>query len=125
MSQEQLGSLYPFLMMLVVFAFFYFFAVRPQKKREKQINAMRDALRTGDRVVTIGGIRGKIVKLGDEYLTIETGSKKTQIEVTKWAIGTAEEAGNRTVTETVEEEAAADHEEELLQEDSVTEDRGI
>jgi preprotein translocase YajC subunit len=57
MPAEQLGSMYPFIMMIVVIAFFYFFAVRPQKKREKEINAMRDALRVGDRVTTIGGIQ--------------------------------------------------------------------
>lgn len=122
MPQQTIGTLYPFIMMLVVFAFFYFFAVRPQKKREKQINEMREALRVGDRVTTIGGIRGKVVKLGEEYLTIETGNKRTQLEVTKWAIGTTEET-NRPATDTVHEAPADDDaiitetEEEISEED--------
>lgn len=129
MPQQTLGSMYPFIMMLVVFAFFYFFAVRPQKKREKQINAMREALRVGDRVTTIGGIRGKVVKLGDEYLTIETGNKKTQLEVTKWAIGTTEEVDRpATDPEPVYEEPVEETpltEEPAARDDSVNEDRGI
>ncbi len=128
MSAEQVGSMYPFIMMIVVIAFFYFFAVRPQKKREKEINAMRDALRVGDRVTTIGGIRGKIVKLGDEYLTIETGSRKTQMELSKWAIGSADDATNRPATDPVVDEPVEpvhDADETVTEEDSTTEDRGI
>ncbi len=128
MPQQQLGAMYPFIMMLVVFGFFYFFAVRPQKKREKQINAMREALRVGDRVTTIGGIRGKVVKLGDEYLTIETG-RKTQLEVTKWAIGTSEEAQDRPAADPVYEESAEEpihmDDPDVIEEDSVRKDQGM
>lgn len=118
MAAEQLGQAYPFIMMIVVFAFFYFFVIRPQKKREKEVNAMRSALRVGDRVTTIGGIRGKVVKVGEEYLTLEVGTAKTKLEVTKWAVGTvdnADRAQSAPVEETVEE----------VEEDSMTEDRGL
>ena len=68
--------------------FFYLFAIRPQKKREKEIREMRDSLRVGDQIITIGGIYGKIVKVKDDMVTIEVGSNKTKLELTKWAIGT-------------------------------------
>ena len=61
--------------------------IRPQKKREKQINEMRDNLKVGDEVITIGGIYGKIVKVKDEVVTIEVGADRTKMNVTRWAIG--------------------------------------
>ena len=73
---------------LGLIAVFYFFAIRPQKKREKEIQEMRSNLKVGDEVVTIGGIYGKITVVKEDYLTLEVGSTKTRLEVTKWAIGT-------------------------------------
>jgi preprotein translocase subunit YajC len=61
--------------------------IRPQKKKEQQIREMRDALRVGDQVVTIGGIYGKILKVKEDVITIEVGSAKTKLEMTKWSIG--------------------------------------
>lgn len=66
---------------------FYIFAIRPQRKREKQIKEMRSNLRVGDKVITIGGIHGKITKIKDEVITIEVGSDKTKFDVTKWSVG--------------------------------------
>lgn len=97
MPQEQLGTMYPFAMLALVFVFFYFFAIRPQKKREKEVTAMRNALKVGDRVTTIGGIRGKVSKVGEEYVTIEVGNAKTKLEVTKWAIGNVDQPGSAPV----------------------------
>ena len=68
-------------------AVFYFFAIRPQRKKEKEIKEMRDNLRVGDDIITIGGIYGKVLKLKDDMVTIEIGSAKTRLEMTKWAIG--------------------------------------
>ncbi len=67
--------------------FFYLFAIRPQKKREKEIREMRESLSIGDEIITIGGILGRIVKIKDDMVTIEVGSNKTKIDMTKWAIG--------------------------------------
>ncbi|NLY77294.1 MAG: preprotein translocase subunit YajC [Tissierellia bacterium] len=75
------------IMMLIFIGFFYFIVIRPQKKREKQIKEMRDNLKTGDEVITIGGIYGKIVKIKDEVVTIEVGADKNKMDVTRWAIG--------------------------------------
>lgn len=68
-------------------AVFYFFAIRPQRKKEKEIKEMRDNLRVGDDVITIGGIFGKVLQIKEDMVTIEIGSAKTRLEMTKWAIG--------------------------------------
>ncbi|CCQ93573.1 conserved hypothetical protein [[Clostridium] ultunense Esp] len=76
-----------FIIPIAFLVIFYVFAIRPQKKREKEIREMRESLRVGDEVITIGGIYGKIVKLKDDMITIEVGANKTKIDLTKWAIG--------------------------------------
>lgn len=55
---------------------FYFLAIRPQKKRDKQMKEMRDSLNIGDEIVTIGGIIGKIVKIKEDRVTIATADSK-------------------------------------------------
>ena len=78
-----LGTL---LLMVVVFVAFYFFAIRPQKKQEKEINAMRNNLTVGDEVTTIGGIIGKVVSIKEETCVIETSRDLTRIRILKSAI---------------------------------------
>ncbi len=69
-------------------SFFYLFAIRPQKKKEKEIQEMRSNLAVGgDEVVTIGGIYGKIIVLKEDIVTLEVSSAKTRLDVTKWSIG--------------------------------------
>lgn len=76
---------------LLVFVVFYFFLIRPEKKRKKEITNMRDALKVGDEIVTIGGIIGKVTNIKDEQVTIETSSDKSKIRIMKWAIGSKED----------------------------------
>ena len=64
----------------------YFLMIRPQKKRERETAAMRNAVKAGDEIVTIGGIHGVITKVRDEYLTIQIGSDKTKLEIARWAV---------------------------------------
>ena len=73
-------------MMAVLFVVFYFFAIRPQKKQEKETNAMRNALMVGDEITTIGGIIGKIISIKEETLMIETGHDRTKIRILKSAV---------------------------------------
>ncbi len=58
----------------VIILLLYFMMIRPQRKREKETKAMVAALKVGDKVTTIGGIVGKIVKVKDDYVVLETGS---------------------------------------------------
>ena len=59
------------LMMVVIVAIFYFFMIRPQQKKQKEIQKSREALKTGDKVITAGGIYGKIKEIGDTYMVAD------------------------------------------------------
>lgn len=83
MHNSQLVTLMPLILLIVIM---YFLLIRPQKKREKQVTAMRNAIKVGDEVITIGGICGKIVKTKDETLTIQVGADKTKFEIMRWAV---------------------------------------
>lgn len=74
--------------MVVVLGFFYLFIIRPQKKREKEVTAMRAALKPGDNIITIAGVLGKVVQVKDDLITIEVGTQKNHIEVLKSSIAT-------------------------------------
>ena len=74
------------ILLVAMLAAFYFFAIRPQKKQEKEINAMRNALTVGDEVTTTGGIIGKIVSIKDETCVIETSHDGTKIRLLKTSI---------------------------------------
>ncbi|MDO5690583.1 MAG: preprotein translocase subunit YajC [Tissierellia bacterium] len=102
---SQLVTLLP---LVAMFALMYFFLIRPQKKREKEMQEMRSALRVGDEVLTIGGVKGKIIKAGEDYLTIES-SGRTRIEFTRSAIYRVLSA-EELVDETVETEESDDQE---------------
>ena len=80
------GSLGMILMMVGVLVVFYFFGIRPQKKQEKAQNDMRNALKVGDEITTIGGIIGKVVSIKDETCVIETTRDNTKIRILKSAI---------------------------------------
>ena len=83
MNMQQLSSLIlPFIFIII----FYFLLIRPQQKRDKAINGMRSSLKTGDSVVTIGGMVGKVVNILEDEVTLEIGSDKTKITLEKWGI---------------------------------------
>ena len=90
--------------MVVFIAAMYFLLIRPQKKKDKQIQAMRNNLQVGDEIITIGGIRGKIVKTKDESLVIQVGADKVKFEIMRWAVSKVVEEGKRSKA-TSEEEA--------------------
>ena len=69
-------------MMIVIFAIFYFLMIRPQQKRQKQIENFRNGLQTGQEVVTSGGIYGKVKEVGEKYFIIEI-AENTRIRVAK------------------------------------------
>lgn len=68
-------SLLPLVLLIAVF---WFILIRPQRKRDKETRAMLDALKVGDKVVTIGGICGKISKIKDNFVFLETGNIGTE-----------------------------------------------
>ena len=78
--------------LIAMFAVFYFILIRPENKRKKEAEAMRNALKVGDEIVTIGGLRGTVVSVKDEKFVIESGADQVRIELEKWAISTNETA---------------------------------
>ena len=74
------------IMIVAMLAILYFFMIRPQKKQEKETQAMRNALQVGDEITTIGGIIGKIVSIKEETCMIETGHDRTKIRILKSAV---------------------------------------
>jgi len=68
------AMLSPIIMMVVLFAIMYFMMIRPQRKRDKLTREMLAGLIVGDKIVTIGGVVGKISSIKDDEIVIETGS---------------------------------------------------
>ena len=76
------GGDYSFLIMMVaIFAIMYFFMIRPQMKRQKELKNFRDSLKKGDKIVTTGGIYGKVLEIGDYYIIMEVeGQNRLKID---------------------------------------------
>jgi len=94
------GMASPLIMMVLMFAIFYFMLIRPENKRKKEAEQMRSSVRTGDKIVTIGGIVGTVVNVKENRIVIETGADQVRIELEKWAI-----SSNETATEAAKAEA--------------------
>jgi len=82
---EQYGSL---IMIVAMIAIMYFLMIRPENKRKKEAQNMRNNLKKGDVITTIGGIVGKIVSVGEGTIIIETSDDRVRMELTKWAVST-------------------------------------
>ena len=80
------------IMLVVMLAVFYFMLIRPENKRKKEAEAMRGAVKTGDKITTIGGIIGTVVNVKEDKIVIETSADQVRIEFAKWAISTNETA---------------------------------
>ena len=76
------------IMIVALMAVMYFFMIRPENKRKKQAQNMRDSLKKGDMITTIGGIVGKIVMVNPNTIVIETSDDRVRMELTKWAVST-------------------------------------
>jgi len=80
------------LMMAGMVAVFYFLLIRPQRKKDKAVKQMLNALKVGDRVCTIGGIYGTVAQIKDDTVTVEVGAQKTQLILARWGIRSVEDA---------------------------------
>ena len=106
----QLSMILPLIILLLVM---YFLLIRPQKKREKEVNAMRSGVQVGDEIITIGGICGKIVKTKEESLVIQVGADKVKFEIMRWAVSKVVEEGKRPANGKPEKYEADDEEAEV------------
>lgn len=74
------------IMIVLMFALMYFMMIRPENKRKKKAQEMRDSLKKGDVITSIGGIVGKIACVNKDTIIIETSEDRVRMELTKWAV---------------------------------------
>ena len=77
----------PFILLIVLF---YFLLIRPQNRKQKKEQKMRDAVQVGDNITTVGGIVGRVVSIKDDSVVIETGADRNKMMIKKWAIQSVE-----------------------------------
>lgn len=81
LQQQQGGGLMGFLPLILIIVVFWFFMIRPQMKRQKELKNFREALKKGDKIVTTGGIYGKVLEIGDYYIIMEVeGQNRLKID---------------------------------------------
>lgn len=100
-SGSMIGTLIPFILIIVIF---YFFMIRPQNKKQKETQKMLDALKKGDKVITIGGIHGTISSVHEKTVIVKVDDN-TKIEFNRTAISTVE-MSDAEKAKLAEEEAA-------------------
>ena len=74
------------IMVAVMFALLYFMMIRPENKRKKEAQALRDSLSVGDEITTIGGLTGTICQVKENTIVLESGVDRVRVEFTKWAV---------------------------------------
>ena len=79
------NPLVTFLPLILVFVVFYFFMIRPQMRKQKEMNNYRSSLKKGDKVITTGGIYGKIIEVKDNTVMMEVGGD-VKLKVDKSAL---------------------------------------
>jgi len=83
-SSGGIGAFLPIILIIVVF---YFFMIRPQSKKNKDLKKFRENLKRGDKIITVGGIHGKILDVGETTFVIETEGQ-TKLKIEKSAVAT-------------------------------------
>ena len=85
-ANDPMAMVMSFLPLILIFVLMYFVMIRPQKKRQKEEQKMRENIRPGDEVTTIGGITGRVVAVKEDTITIESGSDRNKLTFKKWAL---------------------------------------
>ncbi len=96
-AQTQQNGWMSILMMVLIFVVFYFFMIRPQTKKQKEIQKQRNAMKAGDKVVTAGGIYGKIKEVNETTILMEVADN-VRIKVDKNSVYVAVEDAQQAAT---------------------------
>lgn len=75
---------------VLIVVLMYFIMIRPQRKKQKEEQKMRNNMRVGDEITTIGGICGRVLNIKEDSLVIETGADRNKMTIKKWAIQTVD-----------------------------------
>ena len=99
LTSQAAGMGSPIIMLVLMLVIFYFMLIRPENKRKKEAEQMRSSVKTGDKIVTIGGITGTVVNVKENRIVLETGADQVRIELEKWAISSNETAAEAAKAE--------------------------
>lgn len=99
-----LSGMLPLLIFPVLLIIMYFFMIRPQRKQEKEAEAMRNSLSVGDEITTIGGIIGRVINVKDDTFVLETTRDRTRIRFERSAIKRIDRKYDAPVVEEAPEE---------------------
>lgn len=94
-AAASMGGMTTIIMIVVMIAVMYFVMIRPENKRKKEAEQMRNDIKVGDEIITIGGICGKVVHVKDDKFVIETGADQVRVEFVKWALSSNESGAQR------------------------------
>ncbi len=72
----------------VIFGIMYFLLIRPQKKKQKEEEKLRNNIQIGDEIITIGGIYGRVVAIKEDSFIIESGPDRSKYRMARWSIQT-------------------------------------
>jgi len=85
LQQQQANPLMTFLPLVLIIVVFYFFMIRPQMKRQKELRKFQESLSKGDKVIIAGGIFGKITEVKEEYVVVEI-DENAKVKVIKSSV---------------------------------------
>lgn len=84
--QGAVGGGLPLLMMVAIFAIFYFLLILPQQRKQKKWQAMLSELKNGDKIVTSGGLRGTIMSIKDDALVLRVPPDNLKLEISRASV---------------------------------------
>lgn len=103
--------------LVLLLAFFYFLIIRPEKKKQKQASEMMNRLKTGDEIMTRGGIYGTVTFVDEDTINIATGPDNVQLKLSKYSVATVTKRAEDVV------ENAANEENSEMAADEIKEDK--
>lgn len=98
MNAETGSLLATFLPLVLMLLLVYFMMIRPQRKKEKETQTMRNSIEIGDGITTIGGIVGHVVSIKEDTFVLETGNDRVKMRFKRWAIQDVEKLKLDTTT---------------------------
>ncbi|EAF1855184.1 preprotein translocase subunit YajC [Listeria monocytogenes] len=97
-----MGGIVTFIPIILMIVLFYFLLIRPQQKRQKEVQNMQSSLAKGDKIITIGGLHGIVEAIENGTVILKCGNSKLTFD--RNAIRTVLEKGNGVVTETASDD---------------------
>lgn len=85
-STNALGGFGMLIPLILMFGIMYFAMIRPQRKKQKAEEKMRNSIQIGDEILTIGGFYGRVVSIKEDSLVIESAGDHSKQKIARWAV---------------------------------------